>query len=75
MENKDKKKVAPIIIGIMIVLVLIMYIAAVMVISIPVFVKIIAGIVLMALIFTMVSVVMERLNEIEEGEEDDLDNY
>lgn len=75
MNDKNKKKVAPILVGIFISLILIIYISAVMLVDFPIIIKIVLGLMLLALIGVMIHTVIERLEEIEEGEEDDLSNY
>ena len=75
MNNKNRKKVAPILVGIVISLILIVYISIIMIVEFPIIIKIMFGLILLALIGVMRHTVIERLEEIEEGEEDDLSNY
>ena len=75
MKEKSKKKAAVIFIGIFISFIIIGYISLLTLFDIPGIIKLILGCILLALIGVMIYVVMERLEEIEEGEEDDLSNY
>ena len=70
-----KKMIAPIIIAIITILILFGYGAIWFFVPIPMLIKIIIGIALLALCGVTVFVLFERIKEIESGEEDDLSKY
>ncbi|MCM1182952.1 MAG: hypothetical protein NC337_06235 [Roseburia sp.] len=70
-----KKMVAPIVISVIIILYYCFYAAICLVIPIPLVVRLLMGIIPLALIGVMVYVLMERIHEIRSGEEDDLGKY
>lgn len=75
MNKKNKKKIAPIIIGALMIVVFIIYIVSIVILPIPILIKIIGTAIFLGLIGLMIYVVIERIKEIEKGEEDDLSNY
>ena len=74
-NKKNKKKIAPIIIGALMIVVFIIYIVSIVILPIPILIKIIGSAIFWGLIGLMIYVVIERIKEIEKGEEDDLSNY
>ena len=74
MDNKKKKMVAPIIITILFVLYLVIYFA-VIINTVSGIMKILLGVVPLALAAVMIYVCIQRINEIKGGEEDDLSKY
>ena len=74
MDDKQKKMVAPIIITILFVLYLVIYFA-VMINEVTGIMKILFGVVPLALAAVMIYVCVQRINEIKGGDEDDLSKY
>ena len=74
MDNKKKKMVAPIIITILFVLYLVIYFA-VIINTVSGIMKILLGVVPLALAAIMIYVCIQRINEIKGGDEDDLSKY
>ena len=74
MDHKKKKMVAPIIITILFVLYLVIYFA-VIINTVSGIMKILLGVVPLALAAIMIYVCIQRINEIKGGEEDDLSKY
>ena len=74
MDNKKKKMVAPIIITIVFVLYLVIYFA-VIINTVSGIMKILLGVVPLALAAVMIYVCIQRINEIKGGDEDDLSKY
>ena len=74
MDNKKKKMVAPIIITILFVLYLVIYFA-VIINTVSGIMKILLGVVPLALAAVMIYVCIQRINEIKGGDEDDLSKY
>ena len=74
MDNKKKKMVAPIIITIVFVLYLVIYFA-VIINTVSGIMKILLGVVPLALAAIMIYVCIQRINEIKGGDEDDLSKY
>ncbi|MDD3186847.1 MAG: hypothetical protein PHD70_01920 [Anaerostipes sp.] len=71
-----KKLIAPILITIFLILYLIVYGTVVITyLPIPMAARIMLGIIPLALIGLMIYVLIERIKEIDSGEEDDLDKY
>lgn len=70
-----KKMIAPIVITVLTVLYLIGYLAVCLLVDIPMGFKILGLIILLALIGTIIFVLVERIREINSGEEDDLSKY
>ncbi|MCI9033850.1 MAG: hypothetical protein HFJ08_07345 [Lachnospiraceae bacterium] len=76
MEKKHKKKmVAPIVISIITVIYFCFYAAICFSMSVLLITKILFGVIPLALIGVVVYVLVERMNEIRSGEEDDLSKY
>ena len=74
MDNKKKKMLAPIIITILFVLYLVIYFA-VIINTVSGIMKILLGVVPLALAAVMIYVCIQRINEIKGGDEDDLSKY
>ena len=74
MSEHDKKKIAPIIITILIVLYYTLYFTLI-IFAVPGVLKIIFGIVPLLLAGLMIYVCVQRMKEIDGGEEDDLSKY
>ena len=74
MDNKKKKMVAPIIITILFVLYLVINFA-VIINTVSGIMKILLGVVPLALAAVMIYVCIQRINEIKGGDEDDLSKY
>ncbi|MBR6148939.1 MAG: hypothetical protein IKQ44_11395 [Lachnospiraceae bacterium] len=74
MNEHDRKKIAPIIITIIVVLYYILYFTLV-IFAVPGILTIIFGIVPLLLAGLMIYVCVQRMKEIDGGEEDDLSKY
>lgn len=74
MSEHDKKKIAPIVITILIVLYYTLYFTLV-IFAVPGVLKIIFGIVPLLFAGLMIYVCVQRMKEIDGGEEDDLSKY
>lgn len=74
MSEHDKKKIAPIVITILVVLYYILYFS-IFIYAVPGIIKIIIGIIPLVLAGVMIYVCVERIKEINGGEEDDLSKY
>jgi cadmium resistance protein CadD (predicted permease) len=74
MDNHSKKKVAPIVITVIMVIYYFLYFAFV-VAALPMLLKLAFGVIPLALGITMILVCRQRLKEIDGGEEDDLGKY
>jgi archaellum biogenesis protein FlaJ (TadC family) len=75
-EKKHRKKmVAPIVISIMIVIYCCFYVVMCFIMPVPLVMKILFGVIPLAFIGVVVYVLVERMNEIRSGEEDDLSKY
>jgi len=72
---KPKKLIAPIIITVILVCALAAYIAVYLFAPIPVWVKVLCTAGFLSLIGVSIFVLVERINEIKKGEEDDLSQY
>ena len=75
MPVKRKKLIAPIIITVILVCALAAYLAMYLFAPIPVWVKVLCTAVFLGFIGVSVFVLVERINEIKKGEEDDLSQY
>lgn len=75
MSNHESKMIVPIIVTILLVFYLIVYAIVCIYIPLPVWVKVMGIIMLLALAGTSVYLLIQRINEIRSGEEDDLSNY
>lgn len=74
MSEHDKKKIAPIVITILIVLYYTLYFTLI-IFAVPGVLKIIFGIVPLLFAGLMIYVCVQRMKEIDGGEEDDLSKY
>jgi len=75
MKSSNKKLIAPIIITILLVIYLGTFVVTCFYTSVPVVWKIIGSLIPLALISVSIYVLMERIKEIRNGEEDDLSKY
>lgn len=75
MNNHGKKIAAPIVIAVLLVLYYIAFFVVILALDIPVLVKLLLGIVPLALAGCVIYVLVERINEIRSGEEDDISKY
>ncbi len=75
MSEHGKKKIAPIVITCIMILYYVIYFGVLIVVLPNAFVKILLAIIPLALGLTSIYVCVERLNEIDGGEEDDLSKY
>lgn len=72
---KTKKLIAPIVITIILVMYLFFFVFLCFLINMPILIKIIGCIIPLSLIGLSIYVLVERIKEIESGEEDDLEKY
>lgn len=75
MSNHAKKMIAPIVITAITVIYLVLYLTMVLYIDAPAWMTITLGLILIGLIAVSIHVLIERINEIRSGEEDDLSKY
>ncbi len=75
MSNHAKKMIAPIVITAITVIYLVLYLTIVLYIDAPAWMTITLGLILIGLIAVSIHVLIERINEIRSGEEDDLSKY
>ena len=75
MDNHGKKMVAPVVIVLCIMLYYIVGIYALLTTNIPNIIKVTAVIFSIAITAVLIKVLIERIQEIEKGEEDDLGKY
>lgn len=71
----EKKLIAPIVITVIFVVYFASFAAVCLTIPIPLLAKLLFGIVPLALAGVSIYVLIERINEVRSGEEDDLNNY
>lgn len=74
MKSHGKKMIAPIVVSIIVILYYVVYFGLLMALLDGVW-KYMLGIIPLALSAVMVKVCIERINEIKEGEEDDISKY
>lgn len=72
---KKKKLIAPIVITALLVLYLIGFVTVAFLVDIPLWVKLLGSLIPFALIGVSVFVLVERIQEVRSGEEDDLSQY
>lgn len=72
---KTKKLVAPVLITCWMIMTLLGWLVCCFIFPIPLFLKLLAGAILLALVGVAIWMLVERIQEIESGEEDDLSNY
>ncbi len=72
---KVKKLIAPIVITTFLFFYFIGYVVVVFLIPIPIWIKLIGALISLVLIGISIFVLIERINEIRSGEEDDLSKY
>lgn len=71
----NKKMIAPIVIGIIVALYFFMWIVMIFSVEVNLFITLLIGLPLIALLFLWIYIVRERIDEIRSGEEDDLSKY
>ncbi|MBQ3785891.1 MAG: hypothetical protein II799_01310 [Lachnospiraceae bacterium] len=74
MDEHGKKKIAPVIITVVVVIYYLAYFGF-MITMLPMYLKLLLGIVPLAVAGGMIYVCIERLKEIDDGEEDDISKY
>lgn len=67
--------IAPIVIGIIVALYFFMWIVMIFSVEVNLFITLLIGLPLIALLFLWIYIVRERIDEIRSGEEDDLSKY
>lgn len=72
---KVKKIIAPLVIGLLLILYFVCFIIVCFLIDIPLIVKILCSILPLALAGVSLHVLIQRIDEIRSGEEDDLSKY
>ncbi|MBR6407547.1 MAG: hypothetical protein IKS19_03000 [Clostridia bacterium] len=75
MKKHNGKLIAPIVIAVICLLYLAGFIVACIVMEMPLFVKILGGLITVALVGVVIYVLIERIKEIRSGIEDDLGKY
>ena len=70
-----KKLVAPVIITVAVVLYLFVFLIACLLIDLPLIAKLLGALIPSVFIGVAIYVLVERINEVRSGEEDDLSNY
>ena len=70
-----RRMIAPIVIALLLIAYAAGYLAAVLCLALPLWVKILGGLAAAALAGVLIFVTAERIHEIRSGETDDLDNY
>ena len=74
-EHHRKKMVAPIIITVLFLAILVGYATVYSMMDLPIGVRLLLALILVALAVAMIYVLVGRIREIKGGEEDDLSNY
>ncbi len=76
MDKKHQKKmIAPIVIGVLFALYYLGFFVVCAFMPMPILMKILFGVIPLLLVGVMIYVLVERINEIRSGEEDDLSKY
>ncbi len=70
-----KKMIAPIVVGVICIIYYVFFFVLILAIPMPLVVKLLLGVIPLALIGAMIAVVCSRIKEIKGGEEDDLSQY
>ena len=71
----NKKMIAPIVIGVIVSLYFFMWIIMIFSVEVNLFITLLIGLPMIALLFLWIYIVRERIDEIRSGEEDDLSKY
>lgn len=74
-KEQRNKMIAPIVIAVIIILYYIFFFSVCLFLPIPAGIRILLGVVPLALIGVVIFVLLERIHEIRSGEEDDLGKY
>ena len=72
---KTKKIIAPLVIGLLLILYFVGFIIVCFLIDVPLIIKILCSILPLALAGVSIYVLIERIHEVRSGEEDDLSHY
>lgn len=75
MKQHEKKMIAPIVIGALLIAWFLIYVVCCIIFPLPLFVKVLGVLIPLALAGVAFYVTWERIQEIRSGEEDDLSNY
>lgn len=75
MDKHEKKMVAPVVITVIMVLYYFGFLLVCIIMPLPLWIKLLFGLVPLLLIGVCIFVLRERINEIRSGEEDDLSQY
>ena len=75
MNAHQKKMIAPIVITVLLSAYMLTYFVVLLIMPMPVWVKVLIGLIPLALLGASVFVLVQRIKEIRSGEEDDLSQY
>ncbi len=75
MNAHQKKMIAPVIITVLLSIYMLAYFIVLLSVEMPVWGKVLIGLIPLALLCTSVYVLVQRIKEIRSGEEDDLSQY
>jgi len=75
MNAHQKKMIAPIVITVLLSAYMLTYFVVLLIVPMPVWVKVLIGLIPLALLGASVFVLVQRIKEIRSGEEDDLSQY
>lgn len=75
MNKHQKKMIAPIVITILLSAYMLTYFIVILSVPMPVWIKVLVGLIPLAFLCASVYVMLQRIKEIRSGEEDDLSQY
>ena len=75
MNKHQKKMIAPIVVTILLAAYMLTYFIVILSVPMPVWTKVLVGLIPLALLCASVYVMLQRIKEIRSGEEDDLSQY
>lgn len=75
MNTHQKKMIAPIVITVLLSAYMLAYLLVLLTLPMPVWVKVLVGLIPLGLLYASVFVLVQRIKEIRSGEEDDLSQY
>ncbi len=75
MNAHQKKMIAPIVITVLLSAYMLTYFVVLLIVPMPIWVKVLIGLIPLALLGASVFVLVQRIKEIRSGEEDDLSQY
>lgn len=75
MNKHHKKMIAPIVVTVLLSAYMLLYIFVLMVLPMPLWVKLLIGLLPLALLAVCIGTLIQRIKEIRSGEEDDLSQY